>query len=404
MSRIECPVLFLALVLAATSGLAAGTGAAPLESPLAQEAAKPRPELEALGETLEAKRVEAGVPGMAVCVVKGDEVVLLRSFGVANIEEQTPVTADTVFPIGSSSKPFTSTLIAMLVSEEKMHFDDPVTDYLPEFKLRIDTEEEDAEVTIRDLLAHQTGIVDGPVLMEILNWWKMDGTIVEEAKVWTREEFLTRVVELEASFPFRETHSYSNSSMVAAGMASGVAAETDWDSLMKKRMFEPLGMTSSDTLFEKIHQHPRLATGYLKVGDELVALPYYSLDVVGPAGGISSSISDLSRWLRLLTNKGLFEGERLVGEAELEEIWAEHIEAHDLRPIVPGVNYGLGWMIREWEGHLVMEHGGNGYGFAATVAVLPELGLGCALVSNALRNPLQVELGPLVWEAMVGGE
>jgi CubicO group peptidase (beta-lactamase class C family) len=358
------------------------------------------PRLEQLCAQLEAKRTEARVPGMAVCVVKDGEVVLRRCFGVADLEKKTPVTPDTVFPIGSSSKPFTSTLIAMLVSEEKMHWDDPVTDYLPAFRLKIDSEQEGAEVTIRDLLSHQTGIVDGEVIGRLFSWWKMDGTIVENPRVWTREDLLEQVVELEPTYPFRETHSYSNSSMVAAALASGVAAKSDWDSLMAKRIFEPLGMIGSDTRFEKIRERPDLATGYLDLGDERMALPFHSMDAVSPAGGISSTIEDLAQWLRLLTNGGVFEGKRLIGEDELEEMWAEHIEAHDLRPMIPGVNYALGWMVREWEGQLVVEHGGNGYGFAAVVAVNRDLGVGCAMISNALANPLQVELSPMVWAAM----
>jgi CubicO group peptidase (beta-lactamase class C family) len=389
------------LLLTAAPLLAAPAPSARL---VQDEVAKTSARLDALCEKLEAARAQANVPGMAVCVVKGDEVVLLRGFGIADVEKKTPVTVDTVFPIGSSSKPLTSTLIAMMVSEGKMDFDDPVTDYLPEFKLKIDTDDVEAQVTIRDLLSHQTGIVDGPVLAELFSWWKMDGTIVENPKIWTRDDFLSRVVELEATFPFRETHSYSNSSMVAAAMASGVAAETDWDSLMMERMFKPLGMKSSNTLFEKIRKDPQLATGYLNVDDGLLALPYYSLDSVSPAGGIASSIRDLSQWLRLLTGKGQFEGKQLIDESELEEIWAEHIEAHALRAMIPGVSYGMGWMTHEWNDHIVVEHGGNGYGFAATVCVLPELDLACALLSNNLQNPLQVGLGPLVWEALIGTE
>ena len=378
--------------------------APPLAAATQDEPAASRTRLDELCEQLEAKRVEADVPGMAVCVVKGDEVVLSRAFGLANVEKDVAVTTNTVFPIGSSSKPFTSTLIAMLVTEGKMHWDDPITDYLPELVLKIDCDEEDAQVTIRDLLAHQAGIVDMEVIAQVVSWWRMDGTIVEDPGPWTKEQLLEKFVELDPTFPFREKHSYSNSSMVAAGLASGVAAKTDWDSLMMERMFVPLGMKSSNTLFEKIRIDPLLATGYLKVGDELLPLPYHSLDAVSPAGGIGSSIRDLARWLRLLVNRGTFEGERLVGEAELEEIWAEHIEAHDLRMMIPGVGYGLGWMVHEWEGHLVVEHGGNGYGFAATVALLPELGIACAMVSNAQRNPLQTELGPMVWAAMIEDE
>jgi len=113
--------------------------------------------LDLLVEQLEQQRQTHHVAGMAIAVVKDDEVILTRGFGVANVEKETPVTPETIFAIGSSTKAFTATLVGILVDEGKMDWDDPVTKYLPYFQMDIASTDESDEVTLRDVLSHRTG-------------------------------------------------------------------------------------------------------------------------------------------------------------------------------------------------------------------------------------------------------
>lgn len=113
--------------------------------------------LDRLVERLEEQRQTLHIPGMAIAVVQNDKVVLARGFGMADLEHGTPVTPETIFGIGSSTKAFTSTLVGMLVDEGKMSWDDPVTDYLPYYTMAIDTDDPDAHVTMRDMMSHRTG-------------------------------------------------------------------------------------------------------------------------------------------------------------------------------------------------------------------------------------------------------
>lgn len=363
-----------------------------------------RARLDELCDRIEVRLMDAGVPGMALVVVAGGEVVLSQGFGVSDWEAETPVTEETVFPLGCSSKPFTATLTAMLVSDGTLSWDDPVTDYLPWFQLPIDSEDEDAQVTIRDLLSHRTGFFHMELSGKALSWWTGVEPEPGDPEVWTREALLRAALEFEPVARFREKHNYSNVSMVAEALASAAAAESDCDTLMRERMFAPLGMADSTTLFEPTKKHPDLATGYVVEGGECEAVPLGSMDAVSPAGGMSANIRDLGVWLRMLLNDGVHDGKRLIAHDALHEMWTSQVPGAEMGGMFPGADYGLSWFVREWQGHELVEHGGNGHGFSAQVALLPELGHGFAMLSNALPNPLQYELNEMVWEALVGGE
>ena len=340
--------------------------------------------LDLLVEKLEQQRQTLHIPGMAIAVVKDDEVILAHGFGVTNIETETPVTPETIFAIGSSTKAFTSTLIGMLVDEGKMDWDDPITDYLPYFTMNIESQDEKASVTIRDLLSHRTGFV------------RM-GLLFASGEV-PREEVLHDATAAEPWVGFREKFYYSNVMYMAAGIAAGEATGTDWDTLITERIFEPLGMDSSSTSIIDAQEDPRLSLGYLW-DEDLQAYKYKpmrNVDNIGPAGSINSNVLDMAEWVRLQLGLGESEGHRLISEEQLRETWTGQIE------IAGGVSYALGWMLREWQGQPVIEHGGNVDGFSAQVALLPESNLGFVLLTNASVSPLPAQSINMVWDTLLG--
>jgi CubicO group peptidase (beta-lactamase class C family) len=340
--------------------------------------------LDRLVEQLEQQRQALHVPGMAIAVVKDDEVVLAHGFGVTNIKTETPVTPETIFAIGSSTKAFTSTIVGMLVDEGKMDWDDAVTDYLPYFTMDIESEDETAEVAIRDLLSHRTGFVRMGLLFA-------SGEI-------PREEVLLAATAAEPWTGFNEEFYYSNVMFMAVGVAAGKAAGTDWDTLVAERIFEPLGMESSSTSVSQAQMDSRLSLGYLW-DEDLEAYEYKpmrNVDNIAPAGSINSNVLDMAQWVRLQLGRGEYEGQRLISEEQLTETWTSQIE------IAEGVSYGLGWMLQEWEGQPVIEHGGNVDGFSAQVALLPESDLGFVLLTNASVSTLPPMSINMVWEALLG--
>ncbi len=340
--------------------------------------------LDLLVEQLEQQRQTLHVPGMAIAVVKDDEVVLAHGFGVTNIETETPATPETIFAIGSSTKAFTSTLVGMLVDDGKMGWDDPITKYLPYFQLELQSEDESAQVAIRDLLSHRTGFT------------RM-GLLFASGKI-PREEVLLDATAAEAYAGFRERFYYSNVMYMAAGVAAGKAAGTDWDTLLAERILEPLEMDSTTTSVSQAQEDPRLSLGYIW-DEDLQAYKYKpmrNVDNIGPSGAINSNVMDMAQWLRLQLGLGVYEDQPLISEENLRETWKSHIK------IAEGVDYGMGWMLREWEGQPVIEHGGNVDGFTAEVAMLPESDLGFVLLTNASVSPLQQTSVNMVWDALLG--
>ena len=338
--------------------------------------------LERLCDQLEARRLELHIPGFAIAIVKDDQVILSRGFGMADVEREVPVTPQTLFAIGSSTKAFTTAVIAMLVDQGVMSWDDPVSKYLPRFTLDIDTPGE--SVTIRDLCSHRTGFTRMGIL------WA--GSMVP------REVVLEMARTAEPWAGFREKFVYNNVMYLAAGTAAGVAAGSDWDALIQDRVFGPLGMTSSGTHISLVRDDPRLAMGYRwdKDTEAFKRLPMRDLDVIGPAGAINSNVVDMANWLRLQLGRGEFAGRRLVSAAQLQETWTPQIE------IAPGIDYGLGWMVREWNGRTVIEHGGNIDGFAAAVTMLPDARTGFVLLANVTVTPLQSTSLSMVFDAVLG--
>ena len=377
MKKVAIPiVLTLALVASILTGCTTPT-APPTTGSLEQR-------LERLVQQLEEQRQTLHIPGMAIAVVKDDEVILAQGFGVADIEKETPVTPETIFAIGSSTKAFTATLIGMLVDEGQMDWDDPITDYLPYFTLDIESEDENAEATIRDLLSHRTGFCRMGLLFA-------SGEL-------PREEVLRAATAAEPFTGFREKFYYSNVMYMAAGVAAGKASGTDWDALIAERIFEPLGMSSSYTSVHQVQTNPHLSLGYFWDEDleEYEHKPMRDVDNIAPAGAINSNVLDMAQWVRFQLDHGEYEGQRLISEEQINETWTSHIE------IAGEISYGLGWMLQEWEEQPVIEHGGNVDGFSAEVALLPESNLGFVLLTNASISPLPPQSTNMVWEALLG--
>ncbi len=334
-------------------------------------------------ETLDAERERVHVPGLALAIVKDDELILATGLGLADREARTPVNPETIFAIGSTTKAFTTTLVAMLAEEGKLGWDDPITKHVPHFELALDSEDEDAELTLRDLLSHRTGFTRMSAL-----WAGTDAS---------RDEILRTAVKAEAWDTFRESFLYNNVMYLAGGMAAGEAAGLSWEELLTQRLIEPLGMTSTTYGLEAAQKDPRLAKGYQWMEDreEFEVKRMIPLESIGPAGAINSNVLDMARWVQFLLARGAVDGKRLMRAESLEQLWSKQID------VGPDVGYGLGWFVREYDGQLLVEHGGNIDGFAAQVSLLPDSGLGYVLLANVGATELQNGSIGMVFDALL---
>ena len=243
-----CPRLVSGLLLFAAVLLRSPAPAAAQSVAPQQTAPTLAERLDRLAAEIDRNRIDLHVPGAALAIVRGDEVIFARGFGVADVEKKTPVTPNTPFFIGSATKAFTATLVGMLVDEGRMQWDDPVEKYLPEFKLAVQSKDPNDRATLRDVLSHRTGFTRMGLL--------------ETNTGLSSDEILRRASSAEAFAPFRQRFLYNNVHYLAAGSAAAAAAGTSWDALMKARILAPLGMAATRTSLREAWKDPRVARGY----------------------------------------------------------------------------------------------------------------------------------------------
>lgn len=339
--------------------------------------------LDRLASDLDARRAEMNVPAISVAIVKDDEVIFARGFGQRDLEQGLPATADTLYAIGSSTKAFAATLLCMLAEDGKVDLDAPVRTYVPQFEMQDPAA--NAGMTVRDLLTHTSGLARTDLM------WAA-GTAD-----W--DDMLGAVKRAKPVSGFREEFHYQNIMYAMTALVVEEATSATWPEQIQSRLFGPLGMGNSNTTIVGLDANPELALGYEwkeppvatepRPGEEpkplkgrFVQLPMRNLDIIAPAGAINSSVLDMTRWLRFQLARGEFEGERLLADAAFDEMYRPVLSAG------PDVGYGMGWMVREWKGRTLIEHGGNIDGFSAQVALLPEEGLGMVALANANVTPL----------------
>jgi len=316
------------------------------------------------------------VPGISIAIVRNDSVVYTKGYGVRVTGATAPVDDHTLFEIGSSSKAFTATLVAMLVGDGKMRWDAHLSDYLPGFRLY--DPYASAELTVRDALTHRSGLARGELV------WLGAGI--------SRDEVLRRVRYLKPAWGFRSRFGYQNMMYLAAGEAAGKAAGTTWDDLVAKRIFEPLGMTSTITSMPSPKEQ-NVASPHVAPHDSLRALARSSLDDIAPAGSINSNARDMAQWLRFQLADGVVNGKRLVSSAALKMTHSPQtiIGAGELGPVdslVTFSTYGMGWIVENYRHELVWQHGGNTLGMTAAVGMMPEHKFGVVVLSNMAGSQL----------------
>jgi CubicO group peptidase (beta-lactamase class C family) len=323
------------------------------------------------------------VPGAAVVIVKGDQVVYLKGHGIRELGGDKPVTPETLFAIASTSKAFTTTAIAMLADDGKLNWDDPVHKHLDFFRLSDPLA--DGNVTLRDLVTHRTGLSRHDLL------WI--------GAPWGREEVIRRIGQVPLTKSFRSAYQYQNIMYLTAGYAAGKANQSTWEELVQKRIFDPLGMAGANFSIRDATRAADHATPHAKSkAGKVETIAWRNIDNIGPAGSINAGVRDLGKWLRFQLADGTFDGKRLMSARLLDETHAPQIVipldgqsgvqsfTREMNPETNLMSYGLGWTIQDYRGHIVVSHGGSIDGFRAQVALVPKAKLGIAILSNLGRT------------------
>lgn len=313
-------------------------------------------------------------PGAAVLVVRNDQVVYMKGFGVKDVNTGQPVTPDTLFAIGSTTKAFTTAAMAMLVDEGRMKWDDPVRNHIPYFRLGDPLASEN--VTLRDLVTHRTGLSRHDLL-----WF---------ASPWSREEIIRRIGYVPLSQPFRTMFQYQNIMFLTAGQAVGTAANSTFENFVQKRIFDPLGMKTANLSIVDAQKSADHATPHVKKLNKVEVMPWRNIDNIGPAGSINASVRDLSNWVRMHLNEGMFEGRRLISADGIKEMQMPQMvvrlegrwKLFFPEDATTQLSYGLGWFINDYRGYKLVMHGGTIDGFRANIVLVPKEKLGVVVLTN----------------------
>lgn len=338
--------------------------------------------LAAIETAIDARRKELGIPGLSLVIVKDDQIIYMKGLGLKDIDRKLPVTPDTLFAIGSASKAFTGMAAVMSADQGLLSLEDSPKKYLPYFTLR-DTDAA-AKITIRDLLAHRSGLnrTDLAMVTNMLN----------------REELIKVAGRAKPTNKLGEKFQYQNVMYAAAGEVVAKAQHSTWDRVMADKIFKPLGMRSSNTTAAAMQKARDYSLGYDYNASTKVTrqLPQREIPAAAPAGAINSSARDMAQWVRFMLAGGTLNGKRLVSEKGFNESITKQMNVSGT------VDYGLGWFLRQWNGHKVVEHGGNIDGFNSQVALMPDQKLGFVLLTNVTGSPLGGFAMNTVWKNLVG--
>jgi CubicO group peptidase (beta-lactamase class C family) len=326
--------------------------------------------LEGLDGYIEEAMKRWRIPGLAIGIVKDDHLVFAKGFGVRELGKPEKVTERTFFAMASQSKAFTATALGLLIDKKKLRWDDPVTKYLP--CLQMHDPYVTRELTVRDLLCHRCG----------LGTWQ--GDLVWYGSDLSRKEVLERVRYLEPEFSFRSRFGYCNLMFAAAGDIIPAITGTSWDDFLKRRFFEPMGMSRTNTDVRAMERLDDVARPHTLVKGKVVPVAYRLTPGSAPAGAINSCVKDWARWIRLQLNHGTLEGRRLVPAEIIRETWTPQTLVN-ARPEGDRLNfsaYGLGWALREYEGRFVISHSGGLDGMLSLSVLVPEERLGVVVLTN----------------------
>jgi len=357
----KLPLAYLLSLLISVSGLAQ-----------IQKANRNNDQFSSIDSVLTSVLKDQHIAGFAVAVVKGNDVIYSKGFGYRDIENKKPVTTNTLFAIGSSSKAFTASLLGLLRKDGKLTFEDKAVDLLPQ--LRFYNNEMNNQIILKDLMAHRTGLSRYD-----LSWYLFNTK--------NRDSIMARVRYMQPSAAVREKWFYNNFMYLAQGMIVERFSGKTWEENIKEKFFIPLEMTRSNTDIITFQKDSDAALPYtVSEGNTIKKIDYYNINGMGPAGSINSSVNDMANWLKVWINDGSFKGKEILPKDYITEaVSSQMVMSADLPNKYSDIflaNYGLGWMIGSYRGHYAVEHGGNINGFSANVVFFPSDKLGIVVLTN----------------------
>ncbi len=312
------------------------------------------------------------IPGLAIAIVKNDSIVMMKGFGVRDIDTKEPVDENTLFMIASNSKLFTGTALAQLDYDHKLSLDDKITKHFPWFRVYDSTTTK--LVTIKDMLGHHLGTKT------------FEGDFTFWNSTLSRDSVMYKMRYVKPPLSFRASYGYCNSCFLTAGQVLHQATGIPWEVYIYDSILAPLNMTNTHALGNGMINMPGAATPYTNAfTGTLIKLPYDNVDNLAPAGSMVSCVNDLSHWIMMQLDSGKYNNKQVLPWKVVQQTRGvntllstkrnDELQGHF-------VSYGLGVFIRDMNGRQVYDHTGGADGFVTNVCFVPEEKLGITILTN----------------------
>jgi CubicO group peptidase (beta-lactamase class C family) len=311
---------------------------------------------------LSAEVAARGIPGLTAAVVQNGEVIYQGAFGVRRLGGGEALTADHVFHFASVSKPFVATAIVQLVEQGKVRLDDPVTDYLPYFRLADDRYR---SITIRQMLNHTSGMVD----VEDYEWGS------PQYDEGAAERFVREMATDGMLWAPGDGWRYSNKAFDALGDVIAKVSGMSFEAYIQTQILDPIGMDESSFIHPDIDEDLR-TTGHVATPARVSEVYPYNRRHA-PSSTLNSSVGQMVNWMLVNLNRGELNGSRILRRESYDLLWGPTTDG-----VTDARDVGLSWFLGELEGHRTVTHGGGDTGFRSYILLMPDDGIGVVLVSN----------------------
>jgi CubicO group peptidase (beta-lactamase class C family) len=330
------------------------------------------------------------VPGCAVTAVRGGQIELTAGWGRRDREADLPVTKDTLFAIGSTTKAFTATTIGAMVDAGLLEWERPLRDYVPDIRLNDPVVTD--RLTIVDLLSHRSGLP-----RHDLTWLGQPGR--------SRSDIVSSLRFLPLSRDLRQEYQYCNLGYLVAGHAVDVLTGVPWEDYLRARLLGPLGMDRSNLSVDEMLADGDHATAYARRDGVIVPVPQRPLPAMAPALGMNSCAADMAQWLLAQLAGGHLDGITVMSPDTAARQHAPHmvLQSQDLPGLIQWA-YGLGWAIGRYRDRRLAMHSGGIDGFQAQCMLLPDIGAGVAVMTNSSSSEMPVVVACRVLDELLGVE
>ena len=323
-------------------------------------------------ELIAGEKEDRQIPGLSAGIVYDQDLIWQRGYGYANLEAQIHADKNTVYRVASITKLITATMLMLLRDAGQLNLDDPIEKHLPEFKIR--SPYPDARpATFRQVVSHAAGL---PREGAHKGWRDMHMPPIEKLLDYLAADTMR--------LPSMSEPKYSNIGIALLGHTLSQIAGQDYSRYVQANILGPLSMTSSG--FERSqYDEDHYAVGYNKRDDGPVPAPHWDEQGFRPAGGMYSTVEDISKFIALQFREGRAGGSQILGSSTLCEM---HMPVNIAPDFESG--FGIGWGMRREVGHKVIGHSGGLPGYTTNISLVPALKLAVIVFTNTGTVPAQI--------------